>query len=98
VGAHGAGLRCSPLFLTLQGELDALRAQLQRDLDGRLGRMAQASRVRHLHVRRYPGKASSPGVSRVSPLLLAGDGGTLAGAELGVAEVTLAIGAEPAFG
>ncbi|XP_075285043.1 SUN domain-containing protein 2 [Opisthocomus hoazin] len=28
----------------LQGELDALRAQLQRDLDGRLGRMAQASR------------------------------------------------------
>ncbi|NWS55425.1 SUN2 protein, partial [Chunga burmeisteri] len=27
----------------LQGELDALRAQLQRDLDGRLGKMAQAS-------------------------------------------------------
>uniref|UniRef100_A0A8C3U2L5 Sad1 and UNC84 domain containing 2 n=1 Tax=Catharus ustulatus TaxID=91951 RepID=A0A8C3U2L5_CATUS len=28
----------------LQGELDALRAQVQRDLDGRLGKMAQASR------------------------------------------------------
>ncbi|NXT20063.1 SUN2 protein, partial [Syrrhaptes paradoxus] len=27
----------------LQGELDALRAQVQRDLDGRLGKMAQAS-------------------------------------------------------
>ncbi|KAF4799076.1 SUN domain-containing protein 2 [Turdus rufiventris] len=27
-----------------QGELDALRAQVQRDLDGRLGKMAQASR------------------------------------------------------
>uniref|UniRef100_A0A8D0F9V3 Sad1 and UNC84 domain containing 2 n=1 Tax=Strix occidentalis caurina TaxID=311401 RepID=A0A8D0F9V3_STROC len=30
----------------LQGELDALRAQVQRDLDGRLGKMAQASQVR----------------------------------------------------
>ncbi|NXG25686.1 SUN2 protein, partial [Grallaria varia] len=28
----------------LQGELDAFRAQVQRDLDGRLGKMAQASR------------------------------------------------------
>ncbi|NXE60411.1 SUN2 protein, partial [Calcarius ornatus] len=28
----------------LQGELDVLRAQVQRDLDGRLGKMAQASR------------------------------------------------------
>ncbi|RMC03149.1 hypothetical protein DUI87_20343 [Hirundo rustica rustica] len=28
----------------LQGELDALRAQVQRDLDGRLGKMEQASR------------------------------------------------------
>ncbi|NXG67324.1 SUN2 protein, partial [Hemiprocne comata] len=27
----------------IQGELDALRAQVQRDLDGRLGKMAQAS-------------------------------------------------------
>ncbi|NXI67258.1 SUN2 protein, partial [Anseranas semipalmata] len=27
----------------LQGELDALRAQVQRDMDGRLGKMAQAS-------------------------------------------------------
>lgn len=34
------------LFLTLQGELDVLRAQVQRDLDGRLGKMAQASQVR----------------------------------------------------
>ncbi|KGL90697.1 SUN domain-containing protein 2, partial [Charadrius vociferus] len=29
----------------LQGELDALRAQVQRDLDGRLGKMAQASQL-----------------------------------------------------
>ncbi|NXJ80232.1 SUN2 protein, partial [Trogon melanurus] len=28
----------------LQGELDALRAQVQRDMDGRLGKMAQASK------------------------------------------------------
>lgn len=34
------------LFLTLQGELDAFRAQVQRDLDGRLGKMARASQVR----------------------------------------------------
>ncbi|XP_010282845.1 PREDICTED: SUN domain-containing protein 2-like [Phaethon lepturus] len=37
-------LMLPPLFLTLQGELDALRAQVQRDVDGRLGKMAQASR------------------------------------------------------
>ncbi|NWQ83210.1 SUN2 protein, partial [Columbina picui] len=30
----------------LQGELATLRAQMQRDLDGRLGKMAQASKVR----------------------------------------------------
>uniref|UniRef100_A0A8B9N4B0 Sad1 and UNC84 domain containing 2 n=1 Tax=Accipiter nisus TaxID=211598 RepID=A0A8B9N4B0_9AVES len=30
----------------LQGELDAFRAQVQRDLDGRLGKMARASQVR----------------------------------------------------
>ncbi|XP_009957575.1 PREDICTED: SUN domain-containing protein 2, partial [Leptosomus discolor] len=33
------------MTIHLQGELDALRAQVQRDLDGRLGKMAQASQV-----------------------------------------------------
>ncbi|NXA25859.1 SUN2 protein, partial [Ibidorhyncha struthersii] len=34
----------------LQGELDALRAQVQRDLDGRLGKMAQASQEMEAHL------------------------------------------------
>uniref|UniRef100_A0A663MKK4 Sad1 and UNC84 domain containing 2 n=1 Tax=Athene cunicularia TaxID=194338 RepID=A0A663MKK4_ATHCN len=34
----------------LQGELDALRAHVQRDLDGRLGKMAQASQEMEAHL------------------------------------------------
>ncbi|NWU14445.1 SUN2 protein, partial [Cephalopterus ornatus] len=34
----------------LQGELDAFRAQVQRDLDGRLGKMAQASQEMEAHL------------------------------------------------
>ncbi|XP_064011317.1 SUN domain-containing protein 2 isoform X1 [Pogoniulus pusillus] len=46
VNRRDAGLKehlRADLTSHLQGELDALRAQVQRDLDGRLGKMAQAS-------------------------------------------------------
>ncbi|KFQ16172.1 SUN domain-containing protein 2, partial [Leptosomus discolor] len=45
-GRRDAGLKehlHTDMTIHLQGELDALRAQVQRDLDGRLGKMAQAS-------------------------------------------------------
>lgn len=49
-----------------------------------------------MSVQWYPARPSLLLASQVSPfpLLLAGDGGTVAGAELGVAEVTLAARAE----
>ncbi|NXE27379.1 SUN2 protein, partial [Ardeotis kori] len=46
VNSRDAGLKehlHSDMASHLQGELDALRAQVQKDLDGRLGKMAQAS-------------------------------------------------------
>ncbi|NWU65163.1 SUN2 protein, partial [Pterocles burchelli] len=46
VSRRDAGLKehlRTDMISHLQGELDALRAQVQRDLDGRLGKMAQAS-------------------------------------------------------
>ncbi|NXX45476.1 SUN2 protein, partial [Tricholaema leucomelas] len=47
VNRRDAGLKehlRADLTSHLQGEMDALRAQVQRDLDGRLGKMTQASR------------------------------------------------------
>ncbi|NXL31614.1 SUN2 protein, partial [Glaucidium brasilianum] len=41
---------CTDVTNHLQGELDTLRAQVQRDLDGRLGKMAQASREMEAHL------------------------------------------------